>query len=137
MPGLLKNHLKEGTGRTAVCVNWIMMGEDLLVVLSGEGQHIGGCSLAESYRSKGAEAANVSSISRHGHQDIEMTRMIAQKVSKRLGRVVVVVGGIHIDNASKTEINQILANVQTLRDRLVDVLATTSTLEEINTPTLD
>ena len=137
MPGLLKNHLKEGTGRTAVCVNWIMIGEDLLVVLSGEGQHIGGCSIAESYRSKGSEAANVSSISRKGHQDIEMTRLIAQKVSKRSGLVVAVVGGIHIDNASNTEIDQILANVQTLGDRLVDTLATASTIEETDALALD
>ncbi|MFQ5979776.1 MAG: hypothetical protein ACE5OZ_16725 [Candidatus Heimdallarchaeota archaeon] len=126
---LLEKPLRVGTGKTAVCANWILIGEDLLVVLSGEGRHIGGCSLAEPYTSQDRKNANISSISCKGHQDIEITRLIAQKVSKQLERVVAVVGGIHVDNASKKEINQILANAQTLGDRLIDILATSSTLE--------
>lgn len=124
MQEVLTNHLKVGSGRTAVCANWQVIGEDLLVVLSGEGQHLGGCSFAEPYLSKQSQSATVSSISRKGHQDIELTRLVAQEVSKRLEVVVVVVGGIHIEHATKAEITRILENSQQLGSRLADFLGT-------------
>ncbi|MHA2273880.1 MAG: prenylated flavin chaperone LpdD [Candidatus Hodarchaeales archaeon] len=130
MQGVLTNYLKVDSGRTAVCANWKFIGKDLLIVLSGEGQHLGGCSFAEPYQSKQSPSATVSSISRKGHQDVELTRHIAQEVSKRLDLVVVVVGGIHIENATKTEINQIMENSQLLGSRLVDSLAAAQLTEK-------
>jgi hypothetical protein len=103
--------------------NWQIIGEDLLIVLSGKGQHLGGCSFAEPYMSKQSSSATVSSISRKGHQDIELTRLVAQEVSKRLEVVVAVVGGIHIEHATKAEINQIMENCQLLGSRLANSLA--------------
>ncbi len=123
LQGVRTNHLEVGSGRTAVWANWQFIGEDLLVVLSGEGQHLGGCSFAEPYLSKQSPSAAVSSISRKGHQDVELTRRIAQEVSKRLEVVVAVVGGIHIEHATRAEITQILENCQLLGKRLVDSLA--------------
>lgn len=120
---LLKSYLQEGSGRTAVRADCVLIGEDLLIVLSGEGQHIGGCSFAEPYMSKESKSATVSSISRKEHQDIEMTRLVAQEVAKQLGVVVIAIGGIHIENATKEEIKQILGNARSLSDRLINAVA--------------
>ena len=48
------------------------------------------------------------------HYDYVVLEPIAREACKKYNTTVIVIGGIHIDNASKDEINQIVVNCKEL-----------------------
>jgi hypothetical protein len=76
---------------------------DIVYVLGGgERSHIGGIVICEP-----GKTPNV--IRLEGHYDDVVLQPIAEEACKKYKTKVVVVGGVHVDNASKEEI-QILVN---------------------------
>ncbi len=73
----------------------------------GERSHIGGVV----YKAPGREARY---IDIEGHYDLEVLVPIADEACKKYDRPVVVTGGVHIDNATKDEIDLLVANCMEL-----------------------
>ncbi|MHA1917242.1 MAG: hypothetical protein ACTSUV_02885 [Candidatus Ranarchaeia archaeon] len=85
------------------------IGEDILLILKGPNEHIGGVSLSEPYIRKENEkvSSSVSTISTRGHQDGYLTQICAKEISKKLNKTIVVLGGLHIGNLKKEKLLEI------------------------------
>jgi hypothetical protein len=98
------------------------IGKDLLIVIhGGDEHHIGGVSVAyvtpSHYRD--ASTVSLSSISFPGHKDYVVANSSAEKICKTLERSTVVTVGIHYDNATKKDIDEIIKAVDSLVDELL------------------
>ena len=86
------------------------IGNGILGIIKGPNAHLGAVSMSEPYNK--AERVNssacVSTISQYGHQDTEITRKTAYRLGKSLNCVVVIAGGLHVDQLSKKGISAIL-----------------------------
>ena len=104
--------ITSGEGRTAVWAEKKEVGKDLLVTLGGgERTHIGGVVVCE----PGKEAHVV----RLGnHYDVFVLQPMAEKLCGRYSCTVVCTGGIHIDDATKEEIEEIKENCWKLLEQM-------------------
>jgi len=97
-----------GEGKYQVFLEEKKIGKDLLYVLTGgEKPHIGGAVIC-----KPGQKPQILSIGTH-HDYIVLTP-IAEKACKKYNKTVVAVGGIHIDNATKEEIDLLVKNCKEL-----------------------
>ncbi len=100
--------ITSGTGKHWVKIEKHMVGENLLyVVQGGEKPHIGSVVVCEP-----GEKSNT--IRLGTHKDYLVLGPIAEKACKKYDTTVVVVGGIHIDNATKEDIDIIMKNCKEL-----------------------
>jgi hypothetical protein len=104
-----------GEGRTRVHADVYRVGEDLLVVLGGEGPHIGAASMAEAVP---GDEPRVSTIVAPPHKEAELTEHVSRAICGLTGRRTVVVAGIHLDDITAGEIEAIRRNVRGLVRRL-------------------
>ncbi len=89
------------------------MGEDLILMVGGgDTPHIGGIAVAVPYK----ETASVSYYSVPGHKDTVLAGPMALKAAKKLKKTVVVILGIHVDNASEEQIHEICECVESSID---------------------
>jgi gallate decarboxylase subunit D len=100
--------LNKGTGRTAIFLSVQTIGTDLLVSLFNAQAHIGAVAVAEF--SAAENRASTSIITRLGHKDDHIARSAAHKLCKHLRKPVCVIAGIHLDNITQEEIEQIVQN---------------------------
>ncbi len=97
-----------GEGRYKVWLEKKELDRGLVYILGGgEKSHIGGVV----YKEPGKEAQT---IKVQGHYDLEVLLPIAKAVCQKYGLPVTVTGGIHIDNATKDEIDKIIENCKEL-----------------------
>ena len=97
-----------GEGRCRVWLEKRELEDGLVYVLGGgESSHIGGVIYNEP--GKPLELIEIGS-----HHDPEVLIPIAKASCQRYGKPVVVTGGIHIDNATKDEIDTIINNCKEL-----------------------
>ncbi len=103
------------SGRIAVSLKAVDVGDDLLVTITGGKAHIG--ATAVGIKSEGVATSSV--ITTPAHREDRVVKDAAEKLAKKLDKTVVIVAGIHYDNITKEEI------VETLRlcDELVAALA--------------
>ena len=95
-------------GRYRVWVDKHSIGDDIvLLVGGGEKPHIGGIVVC-----KPNEPAYILSLPKH--RDVEALQLIASIVSRRYNTTCTAIGGIHIDDATKGEIERILDNCRKL-----------------------
>jgi hypothetical protein len=73
----------------------------------GERSHIGGVVLCEPGKKPVV-------VKLEGHYDYIVLEPIAKEASKKYNKKVVAVGGVHVDNASKEEINKLVENCKEL-----------------------
>jgi hypothetical protein len=93
------------------------MGEDLVLMLrGGEKYHVGAVAMAIPYK----ETASTSIISAYGHKDGELAKPLAEKVAKNLKKTVVLVVGLHIDEASKVDIQKLINNSNKVIDDFLE-----------------
>ena len=97
---------KDGT----ISLKCIQLGEDYQIIISGGAEHIGATALAVCYDKKMSKV-NVSQLAVYGHKEDELVRKVALYVSKELRATVSVTAGIHFDNLSVIEIDEILSIV--------------------------
>ena len=82
--------------------------KDIIYVLGGgERSHIGGIVICEPGKKSDV-------IRLEGHFDDIVLKPIAEKASKKYKTKVVAVGGVHVDNASKEEIEILVKNCKEL-----------------------
>lgn len=96
--------LTSGNGKYKVWLKQEKIGENLLFVLGGgERSHIGGVVICE-------PGKKVQSIRLEGHFDDVVLKPIAEAACKKYKTKIVAVGGVHVDNATKEEIDLLVEN---------------------------
>ena len=115
-----------GTGRTRVYAEVYEVGRDLLVLVGGEGVHLGAASLAQ--RVPGEETtvdvlvARVRERPDRRHKEGEITDHVAGRLTDATGRLTIALSGIHLDRITPDEIAGIRANVEELTGQLAQEL---------------
>ena len=96
--------ITSGEGRYKVWLSKEELGKDLVYILGGgEKSHIGSVVVKE----PGREPKIIKLV---GHYDHLVLEPIAVKACEKYGKTIVAVGGVHIDNASKEEIDLLISN---------------------------
>jgi len=114
--------LSETKGRFTVRAHVKKLGNDLLVVLSGGKKHIGAIGFAQprqSLQSKDKISATSSVYTYLGHKEDSIVKPIAEELSRKLNRKVVVIAGLHWDNISRNDIEIIAKTCRKLADRII------------------
>lgn len=94
--------ISAGEGRYTVRFKSYKIGNDRLVVITGgEEEHIGSATLIE-------EKEHLQTISKKGHKDHIVSERIANIIYDRIGKDLLVICGIHIEDASKEEIDSLV-----------------------------
>lgn len=104
--------ITSGNGRTKVWLKKEKVDDDLVLIIGGgENSHIGATVLSV--------PGEKTQILKYGtHKDHIVLKPLAEKACKKYKKVVVAVGGIHITNASKQEINEVIKNCKILETKL-------------------
>ncbi|MBO8128886.1 MAG: hypothetical protein H0Z39_06775 [Peptococcaceae bacterium] len=104
-----------GQGKHSVEITFVVTAEGVIVeVLGGEKPHVGAVALGQprpSLKDPGKISANVTVVPLLGHKDDEVAKPLADTLARHFNKPVVVVVGIHIDNASEQDIEILLNNV--------------------------
>lgn len=79
------------------------MGRDWCVLLTGGEAHLGAVALGL------PEASEATALGVPGHREDELSRRLAARLADGLGCRVAVACGIHLDHATKVEIQEIVA----------------------------
>ena len=99
------------------------IGKDLLVAIyGGDEHHIGGVATAYPTPShyRDATTVSVSTLTLPGHKDYVVANTAAEKICKALEIPVVVTVGIHYDNATSKDIEEIISVVNALVDEIIE-----------------
>jgi Tat protein secretion system quality control protein TatD with DNase activity len=110
-----------GEGKFLVSGVCVRAGEDLAVtLLGGEKSHIGAVAVAQEAQNAAtrAKTVSVSVICLPGHKEDELARAAALRLSRALGNSVSVSVGIHVNNASQADIQQLLDNTHHVLERI-------------------
>ena len=97
-----------GSGKYKVWLKEQKIGEDKLYILGGgERAHIGGAVIM-------SPGKNPKTIRLGTHYDHIVLKPIAEEACNKYNTTVIAIGGVHIDNASKEDINKIVENCKEL-----------------------
>ncbi len=106
--------ISAGEGRYTVTLQSHKIGKDRLIIITGgEEEHIGSATLIE-------EKGHLQTIIKKGHQDHVVSEKMANIIYDTIGKDLLVVCGIHIDDASKEEIDILIDNAQACVDRFIE-----------------
>jgi len=114
--------LERKAGSHSIYLEVKEIGKDLLISIhGGDEHHIGGVAIAyvtpSHYRD--ASTVSLSSLTFPGHKDYVVANSAAETICKALERSTVVAVGIHYENATKKDIDEIIKVVDTLIDDLI------------------
>ena len=97
-----------GSGKYKVWLTQEILGDERLYILGGgERPHIGGVVVMEPQKKKKV-------IKFGGHYDHIVLEPIAKKACEKYNTRVVAIGGVHVDDASKDEIDLLVKNCREL-----------------------
>jgi len=113
----------EGKDRYKVKLTAIRSGEDLTVIISGgEKPHIGAIAASiprPSLKDSNKVSASTSVFTLTGHKEDELSKQIAENITKITKKVTVVIVGLHIENATFQDIEYLIQNTQKVVDKLI------------------
>jgi hypothetical protein len=115
---MAEQELTRGKGRATVNVAVDSLGSDLVVRIYNKNAHIGAVAMADYDHEH--ERASVSVITRLGHKDDALAGEAAYLLSKSIRRPVCVIAGVHLDNITGEEIDEILANARTAISEIIN-----------------
>ena len=120
---MLEYKSEAGEGKTKVCLEAKLLGQDLVVMLTAGRVHVGAVALAVPCR-ENAEGvtASCSVLTAPGHRDNIPAERAAMALCKVLHSPVSVTAGLHLDGASKEEITAMVENSDQAVQNLIDVL---------------
>lgn len=100
--------ITSGEGKYKVFLEKHILDDDLVYILGGgEKSHVGGVVVYEPYK-------NPEIMKFEGHYDYLVLQLIAEEACKKYNKKVVAVGGVHVHNASKEEIDILVNNCKEL-----------------------
>lgn len=98
-------------GRIRIKIEATLLGEDLLLAISGGGRpHIGAAALSvprPSLADPGFNSASTSVLTLTGHKDDDLARMVSASLASKLNTNVIVVCGVHLDGITREEIDTV------------------------------
>lgn len=109
--------LEVGRGRCAVQLLAFSMGNELVVCLFNENAHLGAIAVGEYDSASGRASTSV--ITRTGHKDDAVAVDAAHTIAKATRNAVCVMAGIHLDNVTPQEIQQVVENCRGVVGKLV------------------
>ncbi len=112
-----ESELIEGKGRTRVTLRTDSMGSDLIVYIYNENAHIGALAVGDYDHEH--QRASVSVITRLGHKDDAIAQKAAHSISKSTRKPVCVIAGVHLDDVTPEEIDEILINAGSAVEQLI------------------
>lgn len=117
-----------GSGKYRITAKVHVLDSGLTLTLyGGEKAHIGSVAVAiprPSLQNPSIMSATSSVINLVGHKDEEVARPVAEKLAKKFGQVVVVVAGIHVENATAEDIDLLKENVEDVTLAMITKLET-------------
>ena len=111
--------ITEGKGRTRVTLSTKSFGNHFTVFIGNENAHIGAVAVGE-YDQK-EKRTSTSVITRLGHKDDTIAQKAAYSISRRMKRPSCVIAGVHLDNITKQEIDEILVNTKIAVGEIINV----------------
>lgn len=115
--------VSDSNDRFALTMTALPMGKDFAVTLSGgEPPHIGAVAIAQprpSLKKDGNISSTASVIALLGHKEDMLARKVALYMAKELQTAVTVSCGVHLDEGTEEEIQQILDLSDSLMHKLV------------------
>ena len=116
---MVEYELTRGEGRTEVSLVAKEMGSDLVVHIYNQNAHIGAVAVGE-YDFKN-NRTSVSVITRLGHKDDTIAQRAAYLINKAIKKPVCVVAGVHLDNITQEEVDNILANAESAVEEFISL----------------
>lgn len=115
--------LKSGNDKMQVTLFAQKLGEDISVTITGGTQpHLGAVALAQHHASlseHSVRSATASLLVIPPHKEGELAQNIARRLAVEYNCNVLVAAGIHIDNATTSQIKQLLENSEDLVQKLL------------------
>lgn len=103
-----------GTGKFLIRLLVTVTGNGLVVqLMGGEEPHVGAVVLSiprPSLAMPGMLSCNSFVLPLMGHKDDEIAKPVAEKIAVNYGRAVVVIAGIHVENATSEDIGRLTEN---------------------------
>ncbi len=115
----------EKEGAFEVLAQIDQVGDDLLVLLTGGKAHIGAVAIAQprpSLHDPGQPSSTGSVITLLGHKEDAVAKTMAEALSGRLGRNVVVVAGIHWDSLTGEDIAAVMELCRKINEKIAAAL---------------
>ena len=112
--------LSRGKGRTRIELLAQHLGSDLIVCIYNENAHLGAVAVAEYNHEEGRASSSV--ITRSGHRDDEIAKRQAHLIARHTKKPVCVIAGIHLDNITRQEIDEILGQADGIITELLNEL---------------
>ncbi len=97
------NMIRYGKEQYKITLQFFDIGNDLLLIITGGKEHIGSASLIDNN--------HLSTLNKIGHKDDIISRQVAPLISKKIKKDLLVVCGIHLDNATQQDIKILTHNV--------------------------
>jgi hypothetical protein len=116
---MVEYEVTKGKGRARVNITVNSMGSDLVVRIYNQNAHIGAVAIGDYDYER--QRASVSVITRLGHKDDALAKEAAYLLSKSIRRPVCVIAGVHLDNITREEIDEILANTKIAVSEVINV----------------
>ncbi len=116
--------IEKKVGRHSIVLDASTIGRDILVVIhGGDEHHIGAVSIAYPTKSpnRGDTTVSLSSITVPGHKDYVVANSAAEKICNAFGVVTTVVAGIHMDKASRDEIDGAVKTAGMMVDEMISL----------------
>lgn len=114
--------VEKKAGRHTIYLDAKEIGNDLLIAIyGGDEHHIGGVAAAYPAEShyRDATTVSVSTLTLPGHKDYVVANTAAEKICRALEVPTIVTVGIHYDNATRKEIEEIISVVNLLVDKII------------------
>ena len=96
------------------------MGSDLVLCIYNDNAHIGAVAVGEYDHNE--QRTSTSVITRLGHKDDIIAQRAAHSVSKAIKRPVCIVAGIHLDDITKEEIEELFENANIMVEEFITSL---------------
>ena len=112
----------EGKNKYKVKLVAIRSGKELTVIISGgEKPHIGAIAISiprPSLKDSNKVSASTSVFTLTGHKEDELSKQIAENITKVTKKATVTIVGLHIDKATAQDIECLIQNTQKVVDKL-------------------
>ena len=103
--------ISAGEGRYLVNLVYLLIGEDILILITGGKEHIGGVSLVENN--------SFSNMYKKNHKDNVISDMVAPFIYDSLKKDILVICGIHIDDATPDDIDTLINNAKECAEKFL------------------
>lgn len=112
--------MERSAGRTSLLLEWERIGDDLSVKLTGGASHVGAVAVGIFDSTSGRASSSVITVP--GHREDGLALQGARKFSQASRSVTVFTVGIHVDDITKREIEEIVSVAEGMIEELSGIL---------------